>query len=112
MWGQQVCSGYACHGICVEDRGQLEGAGSVLSPHGLENQTHCHFYPMSLLTSSLPSFEQSLPEPGVPARLAGHQAPESTCLCPPPPLLGLQTHTAAQMLETQIQDLMTVRSIF
>lgn len=84
MWGQQVCSGYACHSICVEDRGQLEGAGSVLSPHGLENQTHCHFYPMSLLTSSLPSFEQSLPEPGVPARLAGHQAPRIYLSLPTP----------------------------
>lgn len=60
MWGQ-VCSGYACYGICVEDRGQLEGVGSALSPHGLGDQTRCHFYPMSYLTSSLPFFETVSP---------------------------------------------------
>lgn len=61
MWGQQVGSGYACHSTYAEDGGRLEGVGSVLSPHGLENQTHCHFYPMSYLASSLSVFETVSP---------------------------------------------------
>lgn len=102
LWHEQM---HGNHGICVEVRGQLEGADSHLPPCGFQGSnsgprlgSRCLYfaepslqcahkgstskvYPISPALRCL--FETgSLLGPSSPCRPAGHEPHRSSCLCP------------------------------